>query len=190
MARYPELAAFLKRESVKHGQFTLSSGRTSPYYIDGKLASFHPLGIRLISDAILAEIDGLPITAIGGMDMGATPIVSAVALRSELLGRPLPSFTVRKETKAHGTKKPIEGALTPPARVVIVDDVVTTGASIIKAIDVVEAFGCSVAFAISVVDRDAGAREALAARHIEYRPLVSLNDLGLEPIPATSASDR
>lgn len=179
--RYPQLAELLKQKSLKFGNFTLASGRTSTYYIDGRLTSFDPAGAAAIADAILAEIKDLKIDAVGGMDMGATPIVGAVACRSHHIGRPIPTFVVRKEVKKHGTQKLIEGPIPQaPCKVVIVDDVVTTGDSIIKAIDAAEAHGCEIVLAISVLDRNAGATETLAARNIPYRPLVTLPDLGVQ----------
>jgi orotate phosphoribosyltransferase len=111
--------------------------------------------------------------------MGATPIVGAVATRSLDAGRPLPVFVVRKEVKGHGTMKAIEGPLPAPCNVVIVDDVVTTGGSILKAIDAVEKLGCKVLMAITVLDRNAGASEELHRRGIPYTPLVTLADLGI-----------
>ena len=187
-SRYPELVRTLTQKSLKRGRFVLSSGRVSDYYIDGKLTSMDPQGAALIADAILREVEGLPVDAFGGMDMGATPIVGAVALRSYYVGRPLPTFVVRKDVKRHGTMRLIEGPLTPPARVVIIDDVVTTGDSILKAIDAVQEAGCEVLLALSVLDRSAGAAEALARRGIEYRPLATLRDLGIEDGQGTRGS--
>lgn len=179
-SRYPKLVEALRAKSLQRGVFTLASGRVSDYYIDGKLTCMDPEGATLIADAILSEIKDLPVDAVGGMDMGATPIVGAVATRSFDAGRPLPVFVVRKDVKAHGTKKQIEGPLPPaPCRVAIVDDVVTTGGSILKAIDAVEAVGCQVLLAITILDRNAGAAEALKGRGIPYRPLVTLADLGI-----------
>ena len=184
--RHPQLARLLERRSLKRGHFVLASGKTSTYYIDGKLTSMDPEGATLIADAILAEIKSLPVDAVGGMDMGATPIVGAVACRSFLDGKPLPTFVARKEVKGHGTKKAIEGPIPPaPCNVVIVDDVVTTGDSILKAIDAAEAHGAKVLLAISVLDRNAGAAEALQKRNIPYRPLVTLADLGIHDAQPT-----
>jgi orotate phosphoribosyltransferase len=170
----------LKKKSLKFGNFVLASGRTSTYYIDGRLTSFDPAGAALIAEAVLKEIEGMAVDAVGGMDMGATPIVGAVACRSHYIGRPMPTFVVRKEVKSHGTQKKIEGNL-PAAggKVVIIDDVVTSGDSIIKAIDATQEAGCAILLAISVLDRGAGAAETLAARGIAYRPLVTLADLGI-----------
>ena len=185
--RYPELAKLLQAKSLKRGHFVLTSGATSTYYIDGKMTCMDPHGATLIADAILNEIRQLPVDAVGGMDMGATPIVGAVATRSWEKGRPLPVFVVRKDVKAHGTKKAIEGPLPPtPCNVVIVDDVVTTGGSILKAIDVAQAAGCKVLLAITVLDRGAGAAQALADRGIPYQPLAVLEDLGIESQPAAT----
>jgi orotate phosphoribosyltransferase len=180
VSRYPELAKLLIQKSLKPGNFTLSSGKTSTYYIDGKLTCLDPHGATLIADAILKEIADLPVDAVGGMDMGATPIVGSVAVASLSAGRPLPVFVVRKEVKAHGTMKLIEGPIPPaPAKVVIIDDVVTTGDSIIKAIDAVQNAGYQVLLAISVLDRGAGATEALAKKNVKYRPLLTLADIGI-----------
>jgi orotate phosphoribosyltransferase len=143
----------------------------------------------LIARAILKEIANLPVDAVGGMDMGATPIVGSVAAVGELEGRPFPVFVVRKEIKKHGTMKLIEGPIPPaPSKVVIIDDVVTTGESILKAIDAVRDAGHEVLLAISVLDRKGGATEAIATRNIPYRPLVTLEDIGVfdEPNRANS----
>jgi orotate phosphoribosyltransferase len=190
VARYPELAQFVEQHSLRRGQFILASGRPSRYYIDGKLTAMNPHGAVLIAKAILAEIEGLPVDAIGGMDMGATPIVGAIAAVSDMTGRPVPVFVVRKEVKKHGTMKPIEGLIPEsPSKVVIVDDVVTTGDSILKAIDEVQKSGHEVVLAISVLDRNAGATEALARRHIPYQPLVTLEDIGVSDEPNRRGSE-
>jgi len=179
--RYPELAKLLEQKSVRRGNFVLSSGKTSTYYIDGKLTCLDPRGATLIAEAVLKEIADLPVDAVGGMDMGATPIVGSVAVVSLRQNRPLPVFVVRKEVKAHGTMKLIEGPIPPaPAKVVIIDDVVTTGDSILKAIDAVVNAGYEVLLALSVLDRGAGAAESIGKRGIRYVPLVTLGDIGIE----------
>ncbi len=183
-SRYPRLVQILQEKSLKRGNFTLASGRTSNYYIDGKMTCMDPEGATAIADAVLAEIKDLPVDAVGGMDMGATPIVGAVATRSFQIGRPLPVFVVRKDVKEHGTKKPIEGPLVAPCKVVIIDDVVTTGGSILKAIDAVQKVGCEVLLAITVLDRNAGAAESLRERGIPYCALTTLADLGIHDGPS------
>lgn len=177
-SHYPELVRLLKEKSLRFGDFTLSSGAKSSYYIDGKMTCLDAEGAMLIGRAILREIKDLPVDAVGG-DTGAGPIMGAVAVCSVLENRPLPMFVVRKEVKQHGTMKPIEGPLKPPCNVVVVDDVITTGGSIIKAIEAVKAVGCKVLLAISVLDRQAGAVETFAKMGIAYRPLVTLADLGI-----------
>jgi len=178
--KYPELAKLLEKRSLRRGEFTLASGRTSSYYIDGKLTCLDPHGATAIAEAILAEIADLKVDAVGGMDMGATPIVGSVAVASLRAGRPLPTFVVRKEAKAHGTMKLIEGPIpATPSKVVVIDDVVTSGESILKAIDAVQKAGHEVVLAIAVLDRGAGAVDALARRKVPYRPLVTLTDIGI-----------
>lgn len=189
MARHPRLAKLLEEKSLRRGNFILASGRSSTYYIDGKLTSMDPEGATAIAEAILDEIATLPVDAVGGMDMGATPIVGAVASESFRTKRPLPTFVVRKELKAHGTMKLIEGPIPQtPCKVVIIDDVVTTGDSILKAIDATEKAGHQVLLAISVLDRNAGATEALKQRGIPYQPLVTLKDIGVVDEPQRSGS--
>ncbi len=179
-ARHPELARFLDEHAIRRGRFTLASGRTSSYYCDGKLVSFSGEGALLIADAILEEIKDIEADAIGGMDMGSTPIVSAVAMRAFQIGRHLPSFIVRKEVKGHGTKKPVEGNLPKePARVIMVDDVITSGGSIMQAIDVVQGLGHTIALTVSVLDRDGGGAERFREKGIPYQPLVTIAELGI-----------
>ena len=187
-SRYLRLVELVIEKSLRRGNFILSSGKPSSYYIDGKMTCMDPEGATVIADAILSEIKDLDVDAVGGMDMGATPIVGAVATRSFETGRPLPVFVVRKESKHHGTMKAIEGPLQPNSKVVIVDDVVTTGGSILKAIEAVEKVGCKVLLAITVLDRDAGAAEALAEHRIPYRPLVTLEDIGIKNEPNRPSS--
>jgi len=187
-ARHPKLAEYVLAHAVKLGKFKLASGRESTYYCDGKLVSFAPEGAALIADAVLHEIDRVGgIVAVGGMDMGATPIVSAVAMRSFQLGRPLPSFIVRKEVKGHGTKKEIEGLVPQqPSRVVVIDDVVTTAGSVIQAIEVIRRAGHTVALAIAVLDRESGGAEALAKIGVPYQALVTISELGISNAEAAT----
>jgi orotate phosphoribosyltransferase len=176
---------------VRFGEFRLASGRTSSYYCDGKLVTFSPQGSLLIADAILAELEGIDLAALGGMDMGATPIVSAVALRSQQIGRPLPTFIVRKTVKAHGTMKEIEGLVpATPSRIAVVDDVITSGGSIIQAIEAIRRAGHEVVLALSVLDRDGGGEQALHGLGVPYRPLVTIAELGISNDAAPQESAR
>jgi orotate phosphoribosyltransferase len=180
-ARHPELARFLLEKSVTRGDFTLASGKRSSYYVDVRLSSLSGEGAALIADAIVNEINGLDVEAVGGMDMGATPIVSAVVMRLHQLGQsPIDGFVVRKEVKKHGTMKNIEGNLpAKPSRLAIIDDVVTSGESIVKAVDAVRQKGHEVVMAISVLDRNAGGGDRLRAMGLRYQPLVTIAELGL-----------
>jgi orotate phosphoribosyltransferase len=189
MARHPNLARLLEQKSLRRGNFILASGKHSSFYIDGKLTSMDPEGASAIAEAIFAEIKDLRVDAIGGMDMGATPIIGAVAYHGFRSGRPLPTFVVRKDVKGHGTMKKIEGPIPQsPGDVVIVDDVVTTGGSILEAINAVHAAGHRVILAISILDRNAGASQALSARGIPYQPLAVLDDIGVSDAPNRTSS--
>lgn len=179
-ARHPLLARFLREQAISFGNFKLASGRTSNYYCDAKQVTFSGEGLALTMDAIAEELRDVKFDAIGGMDMGATPLAAAAALWFYQLGKYVPSFVVRKEVKAHGTMKDVEGILPPaPARLVILDDVITTAGSIIQAVDVVRGKGHEVVLAISVLDREAGGAEALRAKGVKYQPLVTISELGI-----------
>lgn len=184
-ARHPALARCILDRAVKRGDFTLASGAKSSYYCDIRLVSFSGEGAGLIADALLAETAELEFDALGGMDMGATPIAACYGLRAEQVGRPTTVFVVRKNVKAHGTQKLIEGPLPEsPQRVVIVDDVVTSGGSLIKAIKVAQEAGHTVVKAFAVLDRESGGADAIAeslgsADAGLYQPLVTVSELGL-----------
>lgn len=156
--------------AVKTGEFTLSSGKKSNFYIDCRKVTLHPRGAKLIGKIILDKIKGLKIDAIGGLTLGADPITSAVVTLSDI-----PGFIVRKREKEHGTKQKIEGLIEPGWNVVVVEDVATTGASALQAIEAVEAFGAKVVKVISVVDREEGAAEAL--KNYDFDPIFKKSEL-------------
>lgn len=179
-ARHPALARCILEKAVRRGAFTLASGATSDYYCDIRLVSFSGAGAALIADALLAETEGLEFDALGGMDMGATPIAACFGMRAHEKGRDIPVFVVRKSLKAHGTQKRIEGPLPEsPGRVVIVDDVVTSGGSLIQAIRVAQDAGHTVVKAFAVLDRESGGAEKILATGAAYQPLVTVSELGL-----------
>ena len=124
------LALALERGAIKYGDFTLTSGKKSSYYFDGRLLSLDPEGAFLISQAIIPLLEQAGAMAVGGTTLGADPMVAALALASHIKGRSIPAFIVRKESKTHGTKQNIEGPLEPGTNVAIVDDVCTTGGSL------------------------------------------------------------
>lgn len=180
------LADLLQSRSLRTGQFTLASGKQSHYYVDGRKVTLAADGADLIGQALLALLGTMEVSvaAIGGLTMGADPIVGATLALAGAAGRPgLRGFLVRKEAKAHGTGRRVEGPLEPGSNVVILDDVATTGGSSLQAADAVEAMGCRVLRVIVVLDRLEGAAEAMAARGLDFRSLVTIRDLGVEPLP-------
>jgi orotate phosphoribosyltransferase len=179
-----QLIALLRRDALQTGRFTLASGRTSHYYVDGRQVTLSAQGAALIGAGVLDLLSDLPhVSAIGGLTLGADPIVGATLAVAAARGLThWRGFLVRKETKAHGTGKRIEGPLEPGAEVVIVDDVATTGGSSLQAAEAVEEFGCRVARVVTVLDRLEGAGAAFAARGLDFRALVTIRDLGVEPL--------
>jgi len=171
------LLDLLRRDGLDRGEVELSSGAHSNYYIDGKMVTLSPEGAWLTAQLILdllADEDLHP-DAIGGLTIGADPIVAAVACLSYERGEPIPAFIVRKQPKRHGKQKWIEGPLGKASDVVIVDDVVTTGTSIREAIDRVEAHGCTVVKTMALVDRLEGAEEKL--RGYNFTSIFTRDDL-------------
>lgn len=156
-----ELLQHLLAHSFRTGEFTLASGRKSNYYINGKMTTLDARGAYLVGRTFLAMLaDDVP-DAVGGLTLGADPIVGAMIALAGLEDLPLRGFIVRKEAKGHGTQSLIEGSLKQGERVVIVEDVVTTGGSSMQAIAAVKAIGCDVRKVLAVVDREEGGREAL-----------------------------
>ena len=179
------LIELLKRDALKEGQFTLASGRTSHYYVNGRKVTLSSEGAAMIGAGVLECLANHPeVKAVGGLTMGADPIVGATLARAGISGHlRLDGFLVRKEAKAHGTGSRVEGPLSPGSIVAIVDDVATTGGSSLQAVDAVEAMGCKVALVIVVLDRLEGAAAAFEARGLAFHPLLTIRDLGVEPLP-------
>jgi len=178
-----ELIDLVEAKALKRGTFRLASGREASFYLDAKQVVLDAHGAMLVGRAILERLRSLgPLpAAVGGMSIGADPITSAVITMAGIEGLPLKGFMVRKEPKDHGTKKYVEGPVEPGQRVVIVEDVTTTGGSSLLAIDRVQEFGLIVERVVTVIDRLAGAKDAFAARGIPLESLVTIRDLGLEP---------
>ena len=174
-----QLAVLLRRKSLVRGDFTLSSGKKSSYYLDCKLTTLDPEGALLTGYCLLELLDemGLKPDAIGGLSMGADPLVTAVGVVSALEKRPLAGFLVRKEAKKHGRQRQIEGLENPfGKKVVIVDEVCTTGGSTQEAIDAAEREGCQVIAVISLVDREEGGSDRLRAKY-NYRSIFTAREL-------------
>ena len=162
------LKALLLQKSCRTGTFTLTCGKTSDFYVDGKQTTLDAEGAYLCGRLLYQFLrdHGEPLAAVGGMTLGADPLVTAVSLVSFLEHAPIPAFIVRKEAKGHGTGNYIEGKsnLAPGALVALVEDVVTTGGTLLKVIDRVEAEGFRVGLVATIVDREEGGAAALAAR--------------------------
>jgi orotate phosphoribosyltransferase len=175
------LIEIIKTRSFQSGrEVKLASGRTSTYYFNMKPTMLDAEGAHLIATLILDAIKGLDADLIGGLEMGAVPIASAVAAVSHMGARPVNAFFVRKQAKEHGTRSLIEGLPNGDSlkgkRVVVVEDVTTTGASAIKAAEAVRAEGAEVVSVVTVVDRQEGAAEAFAAAKLKLTPILTLAD--------------
>ena len=177
------LKALLKEHSLMFGDFTLVSGKKSKYYFDSKKTTLLPEGAYLTAAEILKVLkdNNIQADAIGGMTLGADPIVCPVAALSQLEGPPLRAFIVRKESKDHGTGRRIEGNLEPGSRVVVVDDVVTTAGSTLRAIDAVEQEGHKIVAVLCLVDREEGGTEKL--ERWPYFPMFRRSEI-FDQVPA------
>lgn len=173
------LLDLLATRSARRGTFTLASGRQSDLYIDCRPTTMHPEGLVAIGPLALEAIAGAgwhP-DSVGGLTLGADPVSYAIAYASQLAGLPIRAFTVRKEAKSHGTGKVIEGAFTAGDRVVVVEDVITTGGSALRAVEAVRAAGGTVVGVLAVVDRVEGGREALEAAGLDVTALVTAPEI-------------
>lgn len=176
------LRRLILQRALRFGQFTLASGKTSTYYLDGKQVTLDAEGARLIGEGLLDLFGETAMPdAVGGMSIGADPITSAVITMSAVRGTPIRGFLVRKQPKGHGTNRFIEGPVQPGESVVIVEDVVTTGGSSLEAIERVEAFGLKVIRVAAVVDRMEGGAKAFEERGIPFSSLFTIRDFGIDP---------
>ncbi len=178
------LIALLASLSAKRGDFVLASGRRSNLYVDCRLTAMHPEGQLLIGRAGLAALRdcGWPVDSVGGLTLGADPIAYAIAHASALAhergdGEMVRGFTVRKEAKQHGTGKLIEGPFSAGDNVVVVEDVITTGGSALKAVEAIRAAGGNVQGVLALVDRQEGGREALETAGLKVMSLVTAEQL-------------
>jgi orotate phosphoribosyltransferase len=172
-----ELRAHLLEHSVKRGDFTLKSGRKSTWFIDSKQTVCRPEAMLLVADALLAVIPP-EATAIGGLTMGADPVAFVTAGVAATRGRALKAFSVRKEAKDHGAGGRIAGALDPGDRVVVTEDTVTRGTSLIEAAHAVQEAGAEVVLLVAVVDRGGTVEAMAAAQHLAFRAILTAPDLG------------
>jgi orotate phosphoribosyltransferase len=170
------LFALLKQKAFRRGKVVLASGRESDYYFDMKPAMLDPDGAALMAELILQQIQDVKADCVGGLEMGAVPLIAPVAMHSRKFGRPLPGFFVRKAVKDHGTKKRVDGNDIAGKTVIILEDVTTTGASAMDAVKVVTEAGAKVALVISILDRGEGAAELYAAAGIPFKSLFTAEE--------------
>ena len=171
------LLAIIKQKSFLRGQFKLASGATSDYYLDMKPTTFDPEGAALVADIIFSMLrDDTTSDAIGGLELGAVPIIAAVCARS-FPERPIQGFIVRKETKDHGTAQKIDGNFKPNSKVILLEDVTTKGGSVMQAVRAVRARGAEVTRIISILDRLEGAEENLKKEGIALQSIFTTKDL-------------
>lgn len=175
-----QLFALLNKEALKRGSFVLSSGKKSNYYLDGRVITLKPEGAWLVASIILELTKHDKISAIGGPTLGADPIVGAIACLSHAKGISLKTFIVRKSAKGHGTQRLIEGpALKKGEKVILVDDVATTGKSLIEAKEALDKSSIVVERAIVIVDRNEGAGDNLLRSGINLQSIFTIKDFGL-----------
>lgn len=174
------LRQLLLTRSFQFGEFTLSSGKKSSYYFDGKQVTLHPRGALLTARAVLEKLRGTGVQAVGGPTIGADPMVGALGVVCALEGIDLGLFIVRKDQKQHGKRLRIEGRkIVPGERVAVIDDVLTTGGSVLTAVEAVREAGAKAVLAVVLVDRLEGGTETLAARGIPVDSVFTVRDFGL-----------
>jgi orotate phosphoribosyltransferase len=169
-----ELLSLIREKSYEERPVTLASGKKSNFYVDGKQTALHPRGAELIGRLFFARLASFgEVEGVGGLTLGADPLATATSVISALEGQGIPAFIVRKEPKGHGTQSWIEGKknLRPGAPVVLLEDVVTTGGSSLKAVERVEAEGFQVVGVLALVDRQEGGRETIEGRGYRFEAL-------------------
>lgn len=171
------LLQLFKSRAVSFGDFTLASGKKSSYYINSKKVLFHSEAAWLLGELLYEATRDLDFQAIGGLEVGAIPMAAAALVRYHEHGRPMEGFFVRKQPKGHGSMARLEGELKPGDKVVIIDDVLTTGESAAQAVAEVETVGAQVLRVVCIVDRLEGAAEKLSK--YDFRPLFTICDLGI-----------
>lgn len=179
MTERGRLLDLIMMKALRVGKITLSSGKVSDYYIDARSIVLDPEGAYLTGKLMLDRVTS-DAKAVAGMTLGADPIVASISVLSHLEGRDLPALIIRKESKKHGTMKFIEGPVLPKGtKVAVVDDVVTTGSSLIKSIDRLRAEGYEPVQVMAILDRQEGGRETLASKGFQLESLFTIDDLNV-----------
>ena len=168
----------LELGALELGEFTLSSGQKSKYYFDGRLLTLDPEGSELIASLFLDEISEARAEAAGGPTVAAVPIAGAIALKSRLEGKPVRGFFVRPEVKDYGGRKQVEGPVESGMRVAVFDDAISTGGSLLPAIDAAEAFGCQVVLVLCVLNRKQGGSEEVRRRGLPFYAILEADQEG------------
>ena len=177
MSSRERLLRLIREHAYREGHFVLASGRVSKYYLDAKQVTFHPEAIDLVGEAFLQLIEPFHVAGIGGLTLGADPIVVATAAAAHRAGRFLPGFVVRKDAKQHGTQRWVEGVYPEGGRVAIVDDVITTAGSVLRAAELIEAHGGEIAVVAGLVDRLEGGREKVEERGYVFRAVFDVDEV-------------
>ena len=175
-----ELFELIRTRSFGRGRIMLASGRESDYYIDMRPTTMHPAGATCVGELIADALEGLTVDFVGGLEMGAVPIATAVAIASHARGRDIGAFFVRKKPKDHGAKKLVEGLpkgeTIKGKNVVVVEDVTTTGGSALQAVAALREEGANIVLVLTIVDRLEGARENFAAEGLELKALFTADE--------------
>jgi orotate phosphoribosyltransferase len=182
MSPRDRLKELFRQRALQFGDFTLASGKKSSYYVNSKKVLFHAEAITLLGELLYDATKDLDFQAIGGLEVGAIPMAAAALTAFHRAGWHLEGFFVRKKVKEHGGKEQLEGQVNAGDKVVVIDDVLTTGGSVLQAIAAVEEKGATVVRVVCICDRLQGAREALAK--YDFRPIFTIRDFGIEPPPS------
>ena len=174
------LIELIKQQALQFGTFTLASGKQASFYLDCRKLTLHPQGANQVAAGVLELLQADMPDSIGGMAIGADPITAATITLAGQAGTNLLGFIVRKEAKQHGTGRQVEGPVEAGMSAVIVEDVVTSGGSALKAVDAARDFGLQVTRIVAVVDRLEGGREAIEAAGLSLQTLVTIRDLGIQ----------
>jgi len=172
-----ELKEILKSRSILKGDFTLVSGRKSSYYINGKMTTLHSRGLYLGAKLLLEGLEGVEYDAFAGPTIGADPIIGALLALCAERGAEKLGLLIRKEAKDHGTKNLVEGSCTAGTRVVLLEDVATTGGSLLRAAKAIEDAGGTIVMVVTLVDREEGAADALAEAGYRFDSLFKVKEL-------------
>ena len=179
MTELSPLIALLAEHSAKRGEFTLASGKRSTFYIDARLTTMSPEGLSIIGPLALSVLreTGWSVDAVGGLTLGADPISYAISYASALSDHPLRAFTVRKEAKTHGTGMLLEGPFRRGDPVAVIEDVITTGGSALRAIEAVQAADGVVSGVLALVDREEGGRQTIESAGFPVVALVTASQI-------------